>query len=105
MKKLILILLAIILFPTFVFALDSIDINNATLSQLDEIISVGPAIAQRIIDSRPFSSIDDLSKVKGIGPKTLQKIKDQGVACVGCQTEVAQSEQPIKELTPAIPSP
>lgn len=43
---------------------------------------VGPAIAQRIIDSRPYSCIDDLLKVKGIGAVTLGKIKEQGLAHV-----------------------
>ncbi len=32
---------------------------------------------------RPFSSLDDLERIQGIGPKRLADIKDQGVACVG----------------------
>ena len=63
-----------------------IDINSATLSQLDELTGIGPVYAQRIIDNRPFSSIDDLDRVKGIGSATIQKIKDQGLACVVCET-------------------
>ena len=66
----------------FVLAVEQVDINSATLSQLDEITGIGPTYAQRIIDARPFSSVDDLIKVKGIGEKTLQKIKDQGLAYV-----------------------
>ncbi len=78
-----------------VFSVDKVEINTASLQQLDEIIGIGPALGQRIIDTRPFSSIDDLIKVKGIGEKTLQKIKEQGLAWVQ-----EQSEQPITE-TPA----
>lgn len=63
-----------------------IDINSATLSQLDELTGIGPTYAQRIIDNRPYSSVDDLLKVKGIGSATLQKIKEQNWACVDCQT-------------------
>ena len=55
-----------------------IDINSATLEQLDQMTGIGPVMAQRIIDARPFSSVDDLLKVKGIGAKTLQKIKRDG---------------------------
>lgn len=72
--------------------------------QLDEITGVGPTIAQRIIDARPFSSVDDLLRVKGIGDKTLQKIKDQGLAFVD-----GQIQQPIQEAektqNTTVPSP
>ena len=61
-------------------------------------------MAQRIIDARPFSSINDLDRVKGIGPATLQKIKDQGVACIDCQTEIIEIKQLIKD-PPTIPGP
>jgi competence ComEA-like helix-hairpin-helix protein len=105
MKKLIFILLAIILFPTFVFALNRVDINNASLTQLDEIVGIGPAMAQRIIDARPFSSINDLDRVKGIGPATLQKINDQGIACINCQTEIVEKSQEIQMITEPVPSP
>ena len=41
---------------------------------------IGEAIAQRIIDYRnehPFSSLEELKEVKGIGDKLYEKIKDQ----------------------------
>lgn len=59
-----------------------INLNTATLSQLTKINGIGEKIAQEIISSRPFCSLEDLLKVKGIGPQTLEKIKDQGVAYV-----------------------
>jgi competence ComEA-like helix-hairpin-helix protein len=62
--------------------LEKIDINTATLEQLDEIVGIGPTLAQRIIDGRPYSLLEDLLNVKGVGEVTLQKIKDQGLACV-----------------------
>lgn len=89
MKRLLLALLFVLL-PAFVFAVEQVDINTASLGQLDLLTGVGPAIAQRIIDARPYSSIDDLDKVKGIGPATLQKIKDQGLACVDCPAQSAK---------------
>lgn len=80
MKKIIFLLF--IFLPFFVFASASVDLNTASLSQLDQLTGIGPTYAQRIIDARPYSLIDDLLKVKGIGPATLQKIKDQGLAYV-----------------------
>ncbi|MFA6190480.1 MAG: lamin tail domain-containing protein [Candidatus Staskawiczbacteria bacterium] len=90
----------------------SIDINNASLSQLDELAGIGPVKAQAIIDARPFSSVDDLNRVKGIGDSTLQKIKDQGFACVSCATSTeaaasqANTQTAISEEAPTpTPSP
>ena len=77
---------AFYIFTTAAFATDKVDINTASSVQLDTLTGIGPKYAQAIIDARPFSSVDDLIKVKGIGPATLQKIKDQGLACVRCQT-------------------
>lgn len=78
------VLLALLFFALPVLAAEHIDINTATLEQLDELTGIGPKYAQAIIDNRPYTSVDDLIKVKGIGEKTLQKIKDQGLACVDC---------------------
>jgi competence ComEA-like helix-hairpin-helix protein len=59
-----------------------IDINTAPTEDLDNIIGVGSVIAQNIINSRPFYSLDDLIKVSRIGNKTLEKIRSQGLACI-----------------------
>ena len=59
-----------------------IDINSASLEKLDELSGIGEILSGRIIEMRPFDSIDDLIEVERIGEITLQKIKDQGLACV-----------------------
>ncbi|MBL6704543.1 MAG: helix-hairpin-helix domain-containing protein [Planctomycetaceae bacterium] len=54
-----------------------IDLNLATWIELAQLRDVGPVTAQAIISNReefgPFTSIDDLQRVKGIGPKTVEK--------------------------------
>lgn len=101
MKKILFIFtLAIVFMPLVCFA-EQIDINSATLSQLDGISHVGAKTAQKIIDGRPYSSVNDLSRVKGIGNgKYLQDIIAQGWACVNCQTQISETQQ--KALNPVI---
>jgi len=57
-----------------------IDINSASIEQLCEIPGVGKTIAQRIVKYReangPFKTTADIQKVKGIGSKKFEKIKD-----------------------------
>jgi DNA uptake protein ComE-like DNA-binding protein len=35
-----------------------------------------------LVELRPFRSVDDMERIKGIGPQRLQEIKAQGIACV-----------------------
>jgi len=57
-----------------------INVNTASQQQLDSLPGIGPVIASRIIEYRshhPFSVPKDLLKVKGIGPKKLEKIQEK----------------------------
>jgi hypothetical protein len=69
-----------------------IDINTAPAEKLDKIINVGAAIAVKIIANRTYSSVDDLLRVSGIGPVTLEKIKRQGLACVDNESKEEVNE-------------
>ncbi len=57
-----------------------IDINTAEPGLLDTLPGVGPSTAAKIVAERetngPFTSIDDLSRVSGIGPKRIEQLRD-----------------------------
>jgi len=51
-----------------------LNINIASQSEIETLPEIGPALAARIIAARPFETVDDLKRVKGIGDKTLASI-------------------------------
>ena len=56
-----------------------ININTANEKELDALPGIGPAIARRIVEyrsSQPFTKIEDIMQVKGIGEKKFAKIKE-----------------------------
>ena len=53
-----------------------ININSADKAALESLPEIGPLKAQEIIDGRPYKSIEDIMKVKGIKQKTFDVIKD-----------------------------
>jgi len=57
-----------------------VNLNTATLAELDTLPGVGPVLAQRIVDHRtkrgPFRTVQDLRQVDGIGEETFARLKD-----------------------------
>lgn len=57
-----------------------IDLNHADPEALEMLPSIGPKIAERIVEDRelngPYESIEDLDRVSGIGPKTIDRVQD-----------------------------
>ena len=56
-----------------------VNLNTASAAQLEALPGIGPAIALRIVEDRarrgPFHSLDELGRVKGIGLKTLERLR------------------------------
>ena len=59
----------------------AVNLNTATLEQLDTLDGVGPATAQKILDYRAehggFGSVDELDQIPGIGEKRLAALRDR----------------------------
>jgi len=69
------------LFLFFSLAFGVVNINKANSAQLQSLNGIGPTKAQEIMKYRKahggFKSVNELLNVKGIGPKTVQKLKSQ----------------------------
>lgn len=49
--------------------------NTAAVDELTQIAGVGPDLAERIIEARPYDTLGDLTRVSGIGPNFLKRIQ------------------------------
>lgn len=54
-----------------------IDINSATLADLKSLPGVGTAYARKIVEGRPYASVDDLKARKVLSSGTYDKIRDR----------------------------
>ncbi len=59
-----------------------VSINNAGIEDLKRIIHIDDERALDLIANRPYTSLDQLTRIKGIGPARLADIKAEGIACL-----------------------
>jgi competence ComEA-like helix-hairpin-helix protein len=61
------------------FGASPLRLNEAGLAQLERLPGIGPALAARIVQSRnthgPFATVEDLTRVRGVGPVLLERIR------------------------------
>ena len=85
MKKILIVIMLIITLGTSLFLFlhsrdtPKININTSSLQALEALPGIGNVLAVRIIQDRPYMDVYELDRVKGIGPKTIEKIIDKVV--------------------------
>lgn len=93
----------------FISAAEKIDINTVPLEDLVKIIHIGEARALELISLRPFSSLDDLTKIKGIAELRIEDIKKQGLAWISIvesqQEPQIEAEEELTETKPQLEEP
>lgn len=62
-------------------AIAAVNINTASLEELNAVKGIGPSKAKAIVEYRekngPFKSLDDLKEVKGFGDKSVDKLRGE----------------------------
>lgn len=94
MRKILLVIASLIAF-SITPAWAAVDINTATVTQLESVNGIGPKKAEAIVEYRkkngPFKSVDDLENVKGLGKASIDKMR--GEISVGKTKKVATTEK------------
>ena len=105
-KRVLLVLtIGFLLFVSPLFAMTKININKATVQELEQLKGVGAKIAHKIIEYRekngPFQKPEDITLVSGIGPKILETNKEAIVVSDDAQIEA----KPVDGVPPALKDP
>lgn len=82
-----------------------VNLNTATSEELQLVPGIGPVTAEKILQMRKsygaFKSVDDLSAIRGIGPKRLEKMRKY--LTVGKNVPASKPASAAKPTTPASP--
>jgi len=77
-----------------------VDINLATQAELEAIKGIGPVTAKKIIENRPYKSLDDLKKA-GLTPKEIGEFEPSLMTKAAAPPSPAAAPQPVKAVEPA----
>ncbi len=87
------------LFAAASMALAAVNLNTATVAELDAINGIGPSKANAIVEYRskngPFKTVDELENVKGFGKKSVDKLRPE--LTVGPAPAKAAAKAPAKK--------
>lgn len=70
-----------------------IDLNAASVHELEALPGIGSVLARRIVQGRPYQTVDDLVRVKGIAKKKLDTIRSQIVVHLNQPTPAQKKDQ------------
>jgi len=76
-----------------------VDLNTATVAELEGLPGIGPAYAKRIVDNRPYASVVDLSKA-GLPASTIDKIRSQVRVAPSRAARSESSDSPVAYQPP-----
>lgn len=87
----------------------ALDVNTASVEQLESLNGVGPGTAKTIIQEReragPFESLEDLSdRVRGIGRKRLGRLRAAGLSAGAGVTVFGPNTAAMPQFAPALPA-
>ena len=54
---------------------ERVNLNTVSQAEIESLPGIGPALARRIIEGRPYRSIEELDRIKGIGPKLIERLR------------------------------
>ena len=100
MNKLLILFISIFLLANLISAAceeNQIDINIAPAEDLVKINYIAEKRAEQMITLRPFSSVDDMIRIVGIGEVHLEAIKSQGLACVNDKKDEVEKDEVEQE--------
>ncbi|WP_037588182.1 ComEA family DNA-binding protein [Stenoxybacter acetivorans] len=96
MKKFLFVIISLL---SLSWALAGVNINTATVQELQTLPGIGASKAQAIVDYRnehgSFASAEDITKVKGIGSGIFQKLKDE----IEVNSKTAPADKKAKPAT------